>query len=126
MRNEKGFTLIELVMVIVLLGILAAVAIPKFINLQNEAALASANGIYGAARSAAVINFASNRAGKGLTLITNALTLTGAMESTPDGCSASGGNLTCTINNSSGYIISISSAETSGASPAAAVVGKSW
>ena len=37
MRNERGFTLIEIVMVIVLIGILAAVAIPRFLNLQDEA-----------------------------------------------------------------------------------------
>ena len=42
MRNEKGFTLIELVMVIVLLGILAAVAIPRFVDLGASADQAAA------------------------------------------------------------------------------------
>ena len=36
-NNEKGFTLIEIIAVLVILGILAAVAIPKFTNLQDEA-----------------------------------------------------------------------------------------
>lgn len=46
--DEKGFTLIEMVMVIVILGILAAVAIPRFIDLQGEARIATANGVAGA------------------------------------------------------------------------------
>ncbi len=40
--NEKGFTLIEIIAVLVILGILAAVAVPKFIDLQNEARIKSA------------------------------------------------------------------------------------
>ena len=37
MRGNKGFTLIELVMIIVILGILAVVAIPRYIDMQKEA-----------------------------------------------------------------------------------------
>ena len=37
LRNQKGFTLIEIIAVLVILGILAAVAVPRFINLQDEA-----------------------------------------------------------------------------------------
>jgi MSHA pilin protein MshA len=62
MRIQRGFTLIELVMVIVLIGVLAAIAVPKFIDLSADANTAAVKGVAGSLNSASSINYAARKA----------------------------------------------------------------
>jgi len=58
MNKQSGFTLIELVIVIAVLGILAAIAVPKFVALQDDALAASKKGMSGAVKSAHAVAIA--------------------------------------------------------------------
>lgn len=59
--KQKGFTLIELVVVIVILGILAATALPKFVDLSGDAQTAATQGVAGALNSAYAINYGAHK-----------------------------------------------------------------
>ncbi len=60
MRNQKGFTLIELIMVIVILGILAAIIVPRFFDFTEDAHKASLETFVGNLKSGLEINAARN------------------------------------------------------------------
>ncbi|WP_319524569.1 type II secretion system protein [uncultured Desulfosarcina sp.] len=85
MNNQKGFTLIELIVVIVVLGILAAFALPRFIDVTSDARAATVNACAGSVRAAVALARAQYMADG------NATATTVTMDGTAVTCNASTG-----------------------------------
>jgi len=79
MNNQRGFTLIELIVVIVILGILSAVAVPRFIDLQGDAHLSKVNAARGAFKAGVIMAHGKSLASStGTGVTTEAVTIYGA------------------------------------------------
>lgn len=75
---QQGFTLIELVMVIVILGALAAIAVPKYVDLKADARAAALKAVAGAINSASAINYVARSGNSAKGVATAGLTCYGA------------------------------------------------
>jgi prepilin-type N-terminal cleavage/methylation domain-containing protein len=96
-NKNKGFTLVELIIIIVILGILAAVAIPRYVDMRQDAADSTARAILGGLRDAATLAYTSRVVNAATTPIDMTVVLSHAQMSGYDTYSVSSDTLTLQI-----------------------------
>ncbi len=116
-RNEEGFTLIEIIAVLVILGIMAAVAIPKFADMQQEARNKAVEGAIAAIKSQATMDYAQyllENDGDTSWEVTTTGSTYGDFQGGYVATSADGG-VTVTVTSGPGWFAQVAASETSAA-----------